>query len=141
MRVPILGMLVPCVVLFSLAPVGCGTSTAESPDASTGSPDASTGSPDASFGTQTCLQVITCAAGCAGMSACESACEGMGSAKAQTQYQALFACAYGVCTAPADGGAPACTSSSDTSAGCQSCVESAAQGSSCVTPLGACLGS
>jgi hypothetical protein len=92
-------------------------------------------------GTDTCLQVVTCGQGCAGNASCEAACAAKGTAKAMTQSQALFGCAYGQCTVAHDGGAAACTSNTDGSAGCITCVTAAAQSPACASQLSACIGS
>gem|GEM_PF-4576998 len=89
---------------------------------------------------ESCDQVITCARGCAGVSACQSACAAKGSAKAQASYQALFACAYGQCSTSSDAGTAACSSESDTSAACQTCVPTAALGTGCRSPFRTCKG-
>ena len=176
--------LVLCIALPFLAACGdSGTSTDSGIDATAndlGAADLGTpvdANVDMPPRPQTCLQVITCASGCAGRAACEAACVTSGSATAQAQYAALFACAYGFCLTDADGsvadggagpgpgpidaGAPdsgvvdagaddasvsdagggplLCTSTDDTSAGCQMCVSMAAQGPGCTTELTACL--
>jgi len=106
---------------------------------------------------ETCLQIITCASGCAGGAPCQEACTAAGSAQAQMQYQSLFACAYDACiVAPtdagsaddagatedagaSDGGVGTCTGPEDMSAGCQACVSASAQGAACSAVLSGCL--
>ena len=120
------------VAAFCLAPLaGCGDDSVADNDLSVVH-DLSVASGD------TCLQVITCAAGCAGAAPCQTACAAKGSTKAQGQYQALFGCAYGRCTVANDGGAAACTSATDTAAGCTACASAAGQSPACSTQLIAC---
>jgi hypothetical protein len=91
------------------------------------------------FGTKNCLQVITCAAGCAGASACIANCASMGTQQAQTKYQALAVCALSGCTsAPDGGGTPACTSATDSSQKCTDCVTAFGQSPTCATQLATC---
>jgi hypothetical protein len=93
---------------------------------------------------ENCLQVVTCGAGCAGSTTCENACAANASTTALQQYNALFGCAYTVCTTSSapdeDGGTAPCMSNTDSSQTCSNCVTAAAQSGSCSTELAACLG-
>ena len=93
----------------------------------------------ASGGTH-CGEVVTCVTNCGADGACRSACVAAASTSAQTKFSALVTCSYTVCLTPGDAGAAACTSSTDTSAGCRTCVAAASQSSSCSSQLTACLG-
>jgi hypothetical protein len=124
---------------LSLCAVGCDDSS-NNPSADL-SADLAVAAADLSASGKTCNQVIMCAATCAGMAACQQACAAQGSMQAMQQYQALFSCAYGVCLQSMDGGAPKCSSSTDTSTGCQGCVTTSAQSAACSTQLTACLSS
>jgi hypothetical protein len=95
---------------------------------------------DLSASGDTCLQVVMCGQACAGNVTCENACAAKGSTSAVTKYQALFGCAYGLCTVAHDGGTAACSSNTDSSTGCLNCVISAAMGASCSAQLNACIG-
>jgi hypothetical protein len=91
------------------------------------------------FGTQTCFQVITCAAGCAGSITCVDTCASMGTQQAQTKYQALIGCGLTACTKPYDAGAtPECSSATDTSQTCQDCIAANAQSAGCAAQLTTC---
>jgi len=94
----------------------------------------------AAAGTENCLQIIVCAQACSGATqvTCAQACAAKGTTKAQGQYNALIACAYGQCTVANDGGAAACTSTSDTSSGCATCLTAGAQTNACASTLAAC---
>jgi hypothetical protein len=90
-------------------------------------------------GTQTCLQVITCASGCAGVASCQTACAAMGTAAAQMKYGALGQCAVAGCIVKNDAGVTPCSSATDTSMACQDCITAYAQSAACSTQLNACL--
>lgn len=85
-----------------------------------------------------CFALIECEQGCSGVPACEQACVTQGTTNGQALFNALFACAYGICTQPGDSGTAACSSSTDLSSGCQACVSNAAQTAACSSQLGAC---
>jgi hypothetical protein len=122
------------VFALSLVAVGCDDSSNNN-----NSPDLamSTGA-DLSASGQTCNQVITCAAGCAGVATCIQACAAKGSTAAMSKFNALNSCAVGVCLQASDAGAAKCSSATDTSAGCVACAQAAAQSASCATQLAAC---
>jgi hypothetical protein len=95
-------------------------------------------------GPQTCLKVITCASGCGTNNTCVAACVSAGTMSAQQKFNDLFACAYAGCLLgdagmAVDGGAGSCSSTSDPSSECRSCVGAEAQGPDCSTQLNACL--
>ena len=129
-------ILALCLMTFPLA--GCGDDSSSAMDLAQ-SLDMAAPGPDLSAGSDTCLQLLTCGANCGGMSTCVQACVDKGSPKALMQFQALVACAYGQCTVPGDSGTPACSSTSDTSMGCQSCASAAVQSAACAAQLSACL--
>lgn len=94
---------------------------------------------DAGAEGESCLEIITCGAGCAGNPDCQVACAADGSPEAIAQFEALNACALSACTDPPEG-EPSCTGPSDGSPECSDCVANAAQGEGCSEELNACLG-
>lgn len=120
-----------CVLV---AAVACGDDDASDLDA--GADDAAV-AVDAPVGAS-CLDIITCGSGCAGNAECQEACTAEGSPAGVAQYDSLFACAYGACTAPPEG-EPACSSNEDDSMACSDCVAAAAQAEGCSTELATCL--
>jgi hypothetical protein len=134
------------LLLLALCFVGCGDDStvadmATSNDLSAAAADLKV-SPD--LKPQNCLQVITCASGCGTNAGCLSACVAAGSTAAMTKYAALYACAYNHCILGdggmvSDGGPGSCSSTSDPSMECRSCVSAQAQGAACANELSACL--
>jgi hypothetical protein len=93
---------------------------------------------------QTCLKVITCASGCGTNNTCVDACVAAGTPAAQQKFHDLFDCAYAGCLLgdagmSVDGGPGSCSSNTDPSMECRTCVSAQAQGPSCSAQLGACL--
>ncbi len=86
-----------------------------------------------------CGELLTCANACTNAT-CVQDCRDDASTTAQTKFNALLTCSFTQCLTPSDAGAPACTSSTDASVPCQTCVKAASTGSGCATQLTACLG-
>ena len=132
-----------CLIGFSLSGCGDDTSATDLGTTSDLSHDLS-----ASSGTS-CLAIITCAQSCGASSpSCVQACVTAGSAASKAKYTALFGCGLAQCLTSsaadggsADGGAPACSSQTDTSAACLTCTATKAQGMNCTSQLQACAGS
>jgi hypothetical protein len=87
-----------------------------------------------------CLAVAMCVQACSGGAMCIGGCVSNGTAAAQMKYQALATCGIMGCLSPADGGgAPMCSSATDTSAGCAACAAAYGQSAACATQLNACI--
>ncbi len=129
-------MRICCLAVLLLVACGDDTMSSSTQDMAVAmNPDLSV-----TFGTQTCLQVASCASGCSGMATCLANCASKGTQQAQMKYQALGACALGVCQMKPDGGGAApCSSAQDMPQGCIACVTTAAQGPDCQQQLATCL--
>ena len=128
-------LIVALALAFCLAPLaGCGD------DSGTDNMDLTVAA-DMSASGKNCLQIVTCIMGCSGADQvkCAMDCAATGSTKGVAGYMALISCGYGVCTKPGDGGAAACSSTTDTSTACTDCLVNAAQSNACSTQLNACL--
>jgi len=97
---------------------------------------------DLSAAGTSCSVLAACILGAGGDVPTIQACIAKGSTKAMMLYGAVKACGYMICTmcAGVDSGTclPVCSSTTDSSAGCVSCVQTMSQ-SSCSTELNACL--
>ncbi len=96
-------------------------------------------------GTENCSAILQCAQGCttpATAATCVATCETAGTASAQTLFGAIGTCAYTACIGASDLGADthACSSATDTSAGCTKCIsDEATKTNDCLAQEGACL--
>ncbi len=97
--------------------------------------------PDMTVVAETCLGIISCAAGCSDVGTCLNACAAAGSTTAQAKYTALENCAIAGCVPVDLGAAAACTNPPGPSPApaCQTCISGYAQSSACSTELTACL--
>jgi hypothetical protein len=129
-------MRIAFVALFLSMVGACGGGGSSEKDLAMSHVDMTAPSGDMSG--QTCAMLALCGEGCAGDVTCENACAAKGSTTAQQQYNALFGCAYGVCTAAGDSGTAACASNTDSSQGCSNCVDAAAQSATCSAQFAAC---
>ena len=82
-----------------------------------------------------CSQLLTCVQACTSQT-CVTQCVAGASSSAAQKAQALAGCIFGAC-GPGDGGSGMCTSTSDTSQGCQTCEGSAVIGA-CNTEYSTC---
>jgi hypothetical protein len=86
---------------------------------------------DLSSGSSSCLQLLDCHRGCDGDPVCSGDCDSLATTNAERAYEALFTCAVHECEGAADGGAAACSSDTDTSDACSSCVVDTENGATC----------
>ena len=90
----------------------------------------------------TCAQILTCAQGCSD-AACQATCASEGTTMGKQLIGAFTTCLFETC-GPGDGGNDSCTSLTDTSAGCATCLNNTAQaaaiggGAPCSTEFHAC---
>lgn len=68
-----------------------------------------------------CASILSCQAGCGQNLVCQAACRDSGTTAAKGLYDAFAGCVALSCSAD-DGGSAACSSATDTSAGCQACL-------------------
>jgi hypothetical protein len=94
---------------------------------------------DMSVSGASCAGIVTCILGSTDSATDIMSCVATGSATATTKYMALLTCSYDACTTSFDGGAPACTSATDSSTGCLSCATAAGAGAVCMTERTTCL--
>jgi hypothetical protein len=127
------------LVLFA----GCGddTTSATTQDLATG---ADMGVP-ADLKQLSCANVLACIAGCGQNLACAAACTQDGTTAARATFNAFAGCVAATC-GPVDGGSDACTSPTDSSAGCQTCLSNTSANAlnaraPCNAEYAACAGS
>jgi hypothetical protein len=138
MRSHMFALLIAVVGLSSL--VGCGGGSSSHDQ---GVADMTAGADGAMPAAGSCNKMLICASGCS-TTACQQQCEAAGTTAAQGYFTALFTCAYAPCLAsdngngPDDGGLVLCSSMSDVSSTCRSCVTQEAEGPGCATQLSNC---
>jgi hypothetical protein len=99
----------------------------------------------ADLSTLSCASVLACIAGCGQNLVCHGSCRDQGSTMAKSGYDAFAGCVAATC-APGDGSVGSCTSATDMSAKCLTCLSNAAAaalnaGNICHTAYAACAGS
>jgi len=126
-------MRILSALVLSLSLAACGGSSKSESDMAVMTADMT-----ASTGTLGCFALVECIQKCNGDTTCETNCGAMATTNGQTLLNAVLACSYGVCEQPGDSGTPACSGSSELSAGCQTCANKAANSAACSTQLNAC---
>ena len=123
--------------LFALALVcvtGCGSGSTKMPDMGMSAPDMTVAVDMVKLN---CLGLITCIGGCT-TTTCQLGCQSRASMVAVLDAEALSNCLSAACSMNLDAGAGSCASATDTSPGCQACVQAAAQGTQCAGALKTC---
>jgi hypothetical protein len=89
-----------------------------------------------------CANILACQAGCGQNLVCQAGCRDSGTTMAKALNDAFVACLALTC-APVDGGTKSCTSATDTSPACLTCLANTATqamspGGPCNSEYGAC---
>jgi len=126
--------LASLTVLIGAGVVGCGD------DTTSGTADLATG-PDlhaagGDMAKMNCKMLLACVSACTSQT-CAGQCVAGASTTAVTKAGALAQCLVGTC-GTVDGGSGACTSTSDTSAGCQACEQNAVATGPCGPAYATC---
>ena len=92
-----------------------------------------------------CANVLACVNGCGQNIACQQTCIDEATTAARATFEAFAGCVIGACGA-FDGGTAKCTSPTDTSAACQTCITTTGTqalnpGATCNSEYAACAGS
>jgi len=124
---------------------GCGddSTTVTTHDLATASANDMSAAED--LGMRSCMSVLACVAGCGQNIACQQVCVDEATTAARATYQAFAGCVVAACGA-FDGGSAKCTSATDPSATCQTCITNTAAGAlnpgaTCNSEYAACAGS
>lgn len=133
--------LLAVAALVLLVAPGCGDDTTTTPDMAMSVPDMSVGADMAK--NQTCAAIIGCIANCGANASCQGGCIQNSSTAAQGYFGTFFGCLVETC-GPGDGGNGSCTGATDTSAGCQTCINTVGNGAQtagnpCSAEFAACL--
>ena len=136
------GLLIVAAGLLGLA--GCGDDTTST----TGMNDFAVVSDMAVAADLTnlsCNAILSCVAGCGQNLVCQQSCRDAGTTAAKGFYDAFTGCVALTC-GPADGGMGPCTSATDTSSACETCLANVATqapgaSSPCHTEYAICAGS
>jgi len=128
------------VLVAALALAGCGDDS--SAPMATDMAVVADLSVSADLMTLTCANVLSCVVGCGQNLVCQNGCRQSGSTAAKGLFDAYGACLVLTCS-PVDGGVQSCTSPTDNSSTCRTClanagVQSMTTGGACHTEYSAC---
>jgi hypothetical protein len=130
------------VLLMTVAGCGDDTTSATTQDLATAGSDLSAA---ADLAMLSCANILDCVKGCGENLVCQLACTQNGTTVARATFSAFGSCLAQSCGA-GDGGSDGCTSPTDSSNGCQTCLSTTAanalnSGAPCNTEYLACAGS